>query len=50
MTCTFPITDDHSRVRLKEIPDMPGSDYINASHIDVSMNNFMFTNWYIYLQ
>ena len=29
-------TDDHSRVRLQEIPNVPGSDYINANYIDVS--------------
>ena len=28
-------TDDHSRVRLNEIPGRPGSDYINANYIDV---------------
>ena len=28
--------DDHSRVVLKEVPGMEGSDYINASFIDVS--------------
>ena len=27
--------DDHSRVRLNEIPGRPGSDYINANYIDV---------------
>ena len=29
--------DDHSRVRLEEIPNTPGSDYINANFIDVSI-------------
>ena len=28
--------DDHSRVVLKEVPGVEGSDYINASFIDVS--------------
>lgn len=28
--------DDHSRVKLSEIPGRPGSDYINANFIDVS--------------
>ena len=27
--------DDHSRVKLKEIPNVPGSDYINANYLDV---------------
>ena len=29
------ITDDSTRVKLKEIPGQDGSDYINASHLDV---------------
>ena len=29
-------TDDHNRVRLKQFPGREGSDYINASYIDVS--------------
>lgn len=29
-------TDDHNRVELSETPANPGSDYINASYIDVS--------------
>ena len=29
------IIDDHSRVRLHEIPNVPGSDYINGNYIDV---------------
>ncbi len=28
--------DDHSRVRLQELPGQPGSDYINGNHMDVS--------------
>ena len=30
------LTDDHSRVRLLEIPGKVGSDYINANFMDVS--------------
>jgi len=30
------VTDDHSRVRLSEIPDKMGSDYINGNFINVS--------------
>ena len=29
--------DDNSRVKLIELPDKPGSDYINASFISVSI-------------
>ena len=29
-------TDDNNRVQLTEVPDAPGSDYINASFISVS--------------
>ena len=29
--------DDHSRVVLSQQKEMTGSDYINASHIDVSL-------------
>ena len=32
---TYYNADDHSRVRLNEIPGRPGSDYINANYIDV---------------
>ena len=28
--------DDHTRVELKKEPEVEGSDYINASFIDVS--------------
>ena len=31
----MPSSDDFSRVKLKEIPGEEGSDYINASHLDV---------------
>lgn len=31
--------DDNSRVRLLEIPGVPGSDYINANYLDVSSGN-----------
>ena len=30
------VVDDHSRVKLNEDPSKEGSDYVNASHIDVS--------------
>ena len=32
----FLLIDDHSRVKLIEIPGVHGSDYINACHMDVS--------------
>lgn len=36
-------TDDYNRVVLETIPDVPSSDYINASHVDVSsFINFLF--------
>lgn len=34
------ITDDHTRVTLVEVDGCPGSDYINANFIDVSIINF----------
>lgn len=33
--CSFQ-TDDHTRVVLSQVDGAPGSDYINASYIDVS--------------
>ena len=30
-------TDDHTRVTLAEVDGCPGSDYINANFIDVSI-------------
>ena len=33
--------DDFSRVKLREIPGEEGSDYINASFLDVSYKQFM---------
>ena len=33
----FPITVDETRVALKPIHGAPGSDYINASFVDVSV-------------
>jgi protein tyrosine phosphatase len=33
------ISDDSSRVKLKEITEEDGSDYINASHLDVKKSN-----------
>ena len=32
--------DDHTRVTLAEVEGFPGSDYINANFIDVSMEFF----------
>ena len=32
----YTTADDHTRVELKRDPDVEGSDYINASFIDVS--------------
>ena len=34
--CCFALTDDHSRVVLNHQDHLTGSDYINASFIDVS--------------
>lgn len=33
----FSLSDDHSRVILQELSDVPFSDYVNASYIDVSI-------------
>jgi len=33
--------DDFSRVKLREIPGKEGSDYINASYIDVNYHPIM---------
>ena len=33
----IPALDDNSRVKLSEDPNKEGSDYINANHIDVSI-------------
>ena len=40
----FTDKDDHTRVELKKKPDVEGSDYINASFIDVSI--FLIFNHY----
>ena len=43
------ITDDDTRVELRPIPGVQGSDYINANYIHVSFNNiFLFSlqSWY----
>lgn len=32
----FSVPDDYNRVVLDTIPDMPDSDYVNASYVDVS--------------
>ena len=34
----FLYVDDHSRVVLKSVRDTPGSDYINANYVDVSLS------------
>ena len=34
--CLF-VADDHNRVKLTKVPGEIGSDYINASYIDVSL-------------
>ena len=34
--CAAAVADDHNRVRLIEMDDVEGSDYINASYVDVS--------------
>ena len=33
-------TDDYNRVKLKEIPGVHGSDYINASFINVKFTSY----------
>ena len=33
----YNVTDDYNRVKLNQIPDIDGSDYINASFINVKM-------------
>ena len=33
----FTDSDDHTRVELKKDPELEGSDYINASFVDVSV-------------
>ena len=38
------ISDDHSRVVLKVIPDEPDSDYINANFLDV-MGHILVANY-----
>ena len=41
-SCLLPLlcsdSDDHTRVELKTNPELEGSDYINASFIDVSFS------------
>ena len=39
--CAQHVADDKSRVCLSEIPGLEGSDYINASFIDVRPVNYM---------
>lgn len=31
------VSDDYNRVVLDQLPDVPDSDYINASYVDVSI-------------
>lgn len=31
------LSDDYNRVVLDQLPDVPDSDYINASYVDVSI-------------
>ena len=44
------LTDDASRVKLKELNDIPGSDYINASYIDVRVDVRYQTKNYLILE
>ena len=44
------LTDDASRVKLKELNDIPGSDYINASYIDVRVDVLYQTKNYLILE
>ena len=44
--CNFNISDDESRVVLDELPGLKGSDYINASWINVNINA---SSKYIYI-
>lgn len=37
ITSFFSVSDDYNRVVLDTIPDIPDSDYVNASYVDVSM-------------
>jgi protein tyrosine phosphatase len=32
------LSDDYNRVVLDQLPDVPDSDYINASYVDVSIH------------
>ena len=41
-------SDDSSRVKLKEIAGEDGSDYINASHLDVKKIKLLYMLVYIY--
>ena len=36
------VVDDCNRIKLREIPDVEGSDYINASYMDVSFFCYVF--------
>ena len=39
-------SDDYNRVKLKEIPTIEGSDYINASFLDVSCLLRVYVSYY----
>ena len=39
----FDVVDDYNRIKLREIPDIEGSDYINASYMDVSFFFVMYS-------
>ena len=40
-------SDDSSRVKLKEIAGEDGSDYINASHINIKKMKLLYMHMYI---
>ena len=40
------LTDDHSRVKLSDVDDEPGSDYINGNYIPVRSIQIFQLNFY----
>lgn len=44
--CLF-VADDHNRVKLTKVPGEIGSDYINASYIDVSFLYYSYYNFFL---